>query len=181
MPNDAIRSVSGPGQTLPKWVVHTRSAFPPKRPFSGRRGLAASCQFRKSPSSFDHLVGGREKRRRWIEPERLGCLQIDDEMELSRCLSRQVACTCSPHAPQQPSYSITRSAAVSKSRGIVRLSAAAVLRLRTNSNFVGNCTGRSLGFSPRKILTASIVRPWAAFVAEGAEQTTRHPQPAERH
>src|ERR1035437_8644641 len=48
-------------------------------------------------------------------------------------------CQEESHAPQQPSYSITRSAEVSKSRGIVRLSAAAVLRLRTNSNFVGNC------------------------------------------
>ncbi len=60
---------------------------------------------------------------------------------------------------KSPSHSITRSAAVSTSGGTVRFSAAAVFRLKTSSNLVGNSTGRSLGFSPRKILTAYVTRP----------------------
>jgi hypothetical protein len=35
--------------------------------------------------------------------------------------------------------------------GMARPSAVAVLRFTTISNFVGNCTGRSPGFSPRRM------------------------------
>src|SRR5262249_40448814 len=45
-------------------------------------------------------------------------------------------------------YSITSSATASTPDGIVRPSAFAVLRLITNSNLVGACTGRSPGRSP---------------------------------
>ena len=48
-------------------------------------------------------------------------------------------------------HSITSSAVPSSDGGIVRPSAAAVLRLITNSYFVGDCTGRSDGFSPLRI------------------------------
>ena len=48
-------------------------------------------------------------------------------------------------------YSITSSARASSDGGIGRPSALAVLRLITNSYLVGACTGRSAGFSPRKM------------------------------
>src|SRR5262249_5562255 len=48
-------------------------------------------------------------------------------------------------------HSITSSARASSVGGISRPSALAVLRLITSSNFVGNCTGRSAGFSPLKM------------------------------
>src|SRR6478735_816625 len=48
-------------------------------------------------------------------------------------------------------HSITSSARASSVGGISRPSALAVLRLMTNSNVVGNWTGRSAGFAPFKI------------------------------
>jgi hypothetical protein len=56
------------------------------------------------------------------------------------------------HAPQQrASYSITSSAVASRFGGTVSRSALAVLRLMTNWNFVGCCTGRSPGCSPLRM------------------------------
>ena len=48
-------------------------------------------------------------------------------------------------------YSITSSARASSVGGISKPSALAVLRLITNSNLVGNWTGKSCGFPPFKI------------------------------
>src|SRR5215216_5133810 len=48
-------------------------------------------------------------------------------------------------------YSITSSAVLSRVDGTVRPRALAVLRLRTNSNFVGCITGISAGFAPLRI------------------------------
>src|SRR6516164_10426337 len=48
-------------------------------------------------------------------------------------------------------HSITSSARVSMVGGTMRPSALAVLRFTAISNFVGNCTGRSPGFSPRRM------------------------------
>src|SRR6516165_4552985 len=48
-------------------------------------------------------------------------------------------------------HSITSSAMASTPGGTSRPSAFAVLRLMTNSNLVGCCTGRSPGFSPLRI------------------------------
>ena len=39
---------------------------------------------------FDHLVGAREQRRRHVEAERLGGLEVDHELELDRLHDRQV-------------------------------------------------------------------------------------------
>src|SRR5262249_52873623 len=50
-------------------------------------------------------------------------------------------------------YSITWSALSSSVCGIVRPSTFAVLRLMTNSNFVGCSTGRSAGLAPLRILS----------------------------
>src|SRR5215467_4672984 len=57
------------------------------------------------------------------------------------------------HSALVPSHLITLSARNSTDCGIVRLSACAVLRLITNSNFVGCSTGKSAGLAPFKILS----------------------------
>src|SRR5262245_32310370 len=51
-------------------------------------------------------------------------------------------------------HSITSSAMASTPEGIVRPSVLAVLRLITNSNFVGRITGRSPGLSPLRMRPA---------------------------
>jgi hypothetical protein len=48
-------------------------------------------------------------------------------------------------------HSITSSARASSDGGISKPSAFAVLRLMTSSYFVGACTGKSAGFSPRRM------------------------------
>ena len=48
-------------------------------------------------------------------------------------------------------YSITSSALASKDGGTERPSALAVVRLSTNCNLVGRCTGKSAGIAPFKI------------------------------
>src|SRR5262249_62131335 len=50
-------------------------------------------------------------------------------------------------------YSITWSDRPSTDGGIVSPSALAVLRLMTNSNFVGCSTGRSAGFAPLRVVS----------------------------
>jgi hypothetical protein len=55
---------------------------------------------------------------------------------------------------KQHPYSITSSAMASRPAGIVMPSVVAVLRLITNSNLVGSCTGSSAGFSPLRMRSA---------------------------
>src|SRR5262245_19072720 len=59
----------------------------------------------------------------------------------------------SMYSTPAPSHLITLSARNSTDCGIVRLSAFAVFRLITNSNFVGRSTGNSAGFAPVRILS----------------------------
>ena len=54
-------------------------------------------------------------------------------------------------SPRGDPYSITSSARASSDGGTVMARVLAVLRLTTNSNFVGCCTGRLAGFSPLRI------------------------------
>jgi hypothetical protein len=51
-------------------------------------------------------------------------------------------------------YSIASSAVASSEGGTSRSSVLAVFKLTTSSNLVGNCTGRSAGFSPLRIRSA---------------------------
>ena len=74
----------------------------------------------------------------------------------TRHLPEQWACPRSANRRQmqcskQYPYSITSSASASTVGGIVRPSVFTVLRLKTNSNFVGCTTGRLAGFSPFRI------------------------------
>src|SRR5262249_6766878 len=61
---------------------------------------------------------------------------------------RQQFGTQMPQGGHPPHHSITSSARASSVGGISRPRAFAVLRLMTNSYFVGACTGRLAGFSP---------------------------------
>jgi hypothetical protein len=46
--------------------------------------MSAMCQKRKSPASFDHLVGELLEMQRHVEAQRLGGLEIDDQLKLKR-------------------------------------------------------------------------------------------------
>ena len=74
-------------------------------------------------------------------------LSIRSKMRWPHC------CTGSSPAPQQTRHSITSSARARSVGEISRLSALAVLRLITNSIFVGCSTGRSAGDVPLNILS----------------------------
>jgi hypothetical protein len=62
-----------------------------------------------------------------------------------------IAGICFTMQQNRADYSITSSARSKIDCGAVRPSALAVLRFRAISYFVGNCTGRSPGFSPRRM------------------------------
>ena len=56
--------------------------------------MSALCQKRKSPDSFDHLVGAREQCWWDFQTKVFGCLQVDHKLEFGRLHHRQVAGFC---------------------------------------------------------------------------------------
>ena len=75
-------------------LYQQRPLSPHKRPYSRHPGLAASCQTRKSPGSFNHLVGEQLKGVGHGEAEGRGGLEINDEFVFERELNWQIARIC---------------------------------------------------------------------------------------
>ena len=69
-PIAAIRCIAAIGRDVPKPAVSDRS---------------------KAPSLFDHLVGAAEQRKRESNAQRLGSIEVDDQLDFHRLLNRQVS------------------------------------------------------------------------------------------
>jgi hypothetical protein len=61
-----------------------------KRPSAMKMRSVVKGQERKSATSFDHLVGGREKRRWDGQAKRIGGFEIDHELVFGWRLDRQI-------------------------------------------------------------------------------------------
>src|ERR1700687_1471500 len=88
-------SRSAGGRSLPKWVVRARSAFPlistkerTSRPV--RKGPISDSRTAAYGFLLDHLVGAADQRQRESKTERLGGLEIYDELNLGDLLDREV-------------------------------------------------------------------------------------------
>src|SRR5882724_167028 len=107
------------------------------------------------------ITAGEEVMRNPIRGIFVGCCASAGEQSAKsndRDFSLHVfLCSFHPTLVTHPSaHLITLSARNSTDCGIVRLSAFAVLRLMTNSNFVGCSTGKSAGLAPFNILSTYV-------------------------
>jgi hypothetical protein len=78
-------------------VARSMSAIPPMATELVRRNELTLCANRvlmhcsaNRQSLFDHVVGASEQRWGHLEAERLGRLEIDDQLEFGRLLHRQI-------------------------------------------------------------------------------------------
>jgi hypothetical protein len=62
--------------------------FPQKRTWFRTIVMSALCHYATFATSFDHFVGAREQHRRHGEGERLGGLEINDQLEFGRLFNR---------------------------------------------------------------------------------------------
>src|SRR5499427_10301117 len=95
-----------PGESRTLWIATKgfRSHPPPLLDLAWRKG---SFIFEPPFTSFDHLVGAGEQRRRHVNAERLSGFQVDHQFEFGRLLDWQVPKTplkspVSPSAPTRP-------------------------------------------------------------------------------
>src|SRR5712664_885135 len=90
------RPMSVRGQKRKWWHFQNMSAVPPTTEIRrGERHVcfvpeADSCNCNKKTVLFDHLVGAEEKRLRNVEAQRLGRLQIDEQLKPCRLLHRKI-------------------------------------------------------------------------------------------
>jgi hypothetical protein len=102
----------------------------------------------RAQSHFDPNVwSGRASQEVFVDLSALrSCINVP-----GLCLERRYAPGHHGCQRDRSNYWITSSAVASSVSGMVRPSALAVLRLSTNANLLGCCTGKSPGFSPRRI------------------------------
>jgi hypothetical protein len=84
-----LRVKTGSGQAR-----STCPFYPQEQTSSGHRGMSEKCQTRKSPGSFNHLVGEQLKGVGHREAESRGGLEINDEFVFERELNWQIARIC---------------------------------------------------------------------------------------
>jgi len=66
------------------------SVLPPLATVKATSRAVAMCQERKSATSFDYLVGATKQRQWEGKTERLGGLEIDNELDFCKQLDRKV-------------------------------------------------------------------------------------------
>src|SRR5260221_1724158 len=73
--------------------------YPRKRTHVGHRAMSVSCQHRKSPFSFDHLIGAAEQHRWHFEAECSRSLEINTQLEFGRLVKRDISRTSTSKNP----------------------------------------------------------------------------------
>src|SRR5262249_31247165 len=70
------------------------SALPRKRTCAAQTPMSAKGQKRTSTRLVDHLIGARDECRGHRDAERLGGLEVNDQLELRGLLDRQITRLC---------------------------------------------------------------------------------------
>jgi hypothetical protein len=79
------------GSIRPAWRTPIIGPRPPLRPRSQRPSHRAGEPRNELATSFDHLVGTHQRRRREREAERLCGFEIDHQFDLGGPLNRQIS------------------------------------------------------------------------------------------